>query len=221
MQKTKRVFGFFMKQALKSQKSIQLVLDAGLDRFSKQGYRATSMKQIAQQAGISTGRVYHHFDNKLAIFTQLLDQYWEYLADPELTLNRLSQAAQFPDDFTDLANAIREVVAEKKAYINLIYVDVIEFHGEHIQRFYRGMADRFKKTYGPRFQALRDAGRLKPDADPLFAVMMTFRFFFHYFLVETSFGVEDHFGFGTQEVIRKAQQTILHGLLAEGTRNDG
>ena len=171
------------------------------------------MKDIAQRAGISTGRVYHHFQNKLQVFTTLLDHYWSYLEDPRLKLNQLSHAARFPDDFSEIALAIREIVAEKQAYINLIYIDVIEFQGEHIQRFYEKMADRFKQVYGSHFEKLRAEGRLQREADPLFAVMMTFRFFFHYFMVEKSFGVVDHFGFTTEQVIAKAQQTILHGLL--------
>lgn len=202
-----------MKQQLKSQQSKQAILQAGLDLFSSQGYRATTLKEIAQAAGMSTGRVYHHFTNKLEIFTTLIDQYWSILKDPDLKLNQLSQAARFPDDFSDIAGAIWEIVADKKAYINLIYVDVIEFRGEHIQRFYRNMAERFQAVYGERFETMRAEGLLNDGADPLFAVMLTFRFFFHYFLVETSFGVEDHFGFSAEEVIDKAKHTILHGLL--------
>ena len=202
-----------MKQQLKSQQSKQAILQAGLELFSSQGYRATTLKEIALSAGISTGRVYHHFQNKLQIFTSLLDRYWAYLEEPELKLNQLSRAARFPDDFADIAEAIREIVVEKKAYINLIYVDVIEFRGEHIQRFYRSMAERFKRVYGSRFEVLAERGVLNEEADPFFAVMLTFRFFFHYFLVETSFGVEDHFGFGSKEVIAKARQLVLHGLL--------
>jgi len=202
-----------MKQQLKSQQSQQAILQAGLELFSSQGYRATTLKEIAQAAGTSTGRVYHHFTNKLEIFTTLIDQYWSVLKDPELKLNQLTRAARFPDDFTDIAEAIWEIVAEKKAYINLIYVDVIEFRGEHIQRFYRNMAERFQQTYGEHFETMKAQGVFHADADPLFAVMLTFRFFFHYFLVETSFGVEDHFGFSSEQVISKAKQTILHGLL--------
>ena len=124
-----------MKQQLKSQQSKDAILQAGLELFSSQGYRATTLKEIAQAAGTSTGRVYHHFTNKLQLFTTLLDRYWSYLKNPDLKLNQLSQAARFPNDFQQIAEAIREIVAEKKAYINLIYVDVIEFRGEHIQRF--------------------------------------------------------------------------------------
>jgi len=208
-----------MKQQLKSLQSKDAILQAGLELFSSCGYRATTLKEIAREAGISTGRVYHHFHNKLHIFTCLLDRYWAYLKSPELKLNHLSRAARFPDDFHQIAEAIREIVTDKKAYINLIYVDVIEFKGEHIQRFYTSMAERFKATYGPSFEEMKRKGLFNPEADPLFAVMMTFRFFFNYFLVETSFGVLDHFGLNTNQVVEQARQLILHGLLAPTGRS--
>lgn len=103
-----------MKQELKSQRSKELILKAGLELFSKQGYRATSMKEISQQAGISIGRVYHHYKKKLDIFTSLLDLYWNRLEDPELKLNKLSQAARFPKTSTKLPMPLRKLSARTK-----------------------------------------------------------------------------------------------------------
>jgi len=187
--------------------------------FSSQGYRATSMKDISGSAGTSTGRVYHHFQNKLVIFTTLLDRYWERLKDPQLKLNKLSQSTRFPDDFDQLVEAIREVVVENQDYIKLIYIDVIEFKGEHIHRFYANMADNFRRVYGPQFDAPQTRKRFHEKADPLFAVMMTFRFFFQYFLVETSFGVEDHFGYDDGKVMAKMKDLMLYGLLGQNKMN--
>lgn len=207
-----------MKQTLKSKLSREKILAAGLELFSSQGYRGSSVKEIADRAGISTGRLYHHFENKLQLFSVLLDQYWERLLNPESKLNQLIARAAFPEDIPELARAIGKVVAENTAYIKMIYVDMIEFQGEHINRFYRNMAANFRKAYRKRFQQLREAERLAPKADPLFAVMMTFRFFFQYYLVESSFGVANHFGFTSEEVIRKAEATILYGIMNDSSK---
>lgn len=203
-----------MKQALKSQHSREIILEAALELFSSQGFKATSMKDISEKAAISTGRVYHHFTNKMEIFTNLLDQYWERLKDPGLKLNQLSVKARFPDDFDQIVAAIEEVVVSNKPYIMLIYIDVIEFSGEHIKRFYADMAENFRRVFGPSFEANKH--RFRPEADPLFAVMMTFRFFFQYFLVETSFGVADHFGLDKDAVRAKARELLMGGLLRPG-----
>jgi len=202
-----------MKQTARTQKSIQDVLDGALKCFASQGYRGTSIKDIANTAGMSTGRIYHHFDSKLEIFEMLLERYWAILGDPDLELNRLIAQAQFPDDFEQVALAIKQVVEENHPYVMLIYIDVIEFQGTHINRIYRNMASQFRRMYRSRFADLADQGRLNPKADPFLTVMMTFRFFFHYFIVETSFGVKDHFGFGLDRFIAMAKETMMHGLL--------
>ena len=193
--------------------SRELILEAGLTCFSSQGFRGTSMKDIAQVAEISVGRVYHHFKSKTELFTELLDQYWGVLEDPNNPINQLILNARFPDDIPQLAQAIKDIVSQNKKHIMLIYVDVIEFHGEHINRVYRNMAANFKAAYQERFDQLERDQVLRPQADPLFAVMLTYRFFFHYFLVESTFGVADHFGFSSDTVIAKTNDLILHGLL--------
>lgn len=171
------------------------------------------MKDIARCADISIGRVYHHFDNKLQVFTELLDCYWARLEDPALPLNQLILKSQFPNDIPALAEAIRDVVVSNRESIMLIYIDVIEFQGTHIQRFYRNMADNFSQAFGDHFDRMRREGTIHEDADPLFAVMMCFRFLFQYYLVETSFGVENHFGIESEAVGAKVAQLMLHGLL--------
>jgi AcrR family transcriptional regulator len=69
-----------LTQGEKSERSRTAILQAALRLFSKQGYRGTSIREIAAEAGLSTGNVYHHFPDKEALFTTLLGQYWEAIA---------------------------------------------------------------------------------------------------------------------------------------------
>ncbi len=55
------------------------LLAAALTCFSEQGYDATGVAQICQQAGVSKGAFYHHFASKQALFVALLDQWLEAL----------------------------------------------------------------------------------------------------------------------------------------------
>ncbi|HYC59142.1 MAG TPA: helix-turn-helix domain-containing protein, partial [Thermoanaerobaculia bacterium] len=66
-----------MQREEKSERSRRGVLDAALYLFSHQGYRATTMREIAERAKVSTGNVYHHFPDKDAIFRALIDEYLE------------------------------------------------------------------------------------------------------------------------------------------------
>jgi len=198
-------------QGEKSDASTRKVLKASLSLFSRQGYRATSMRQIATRCRLSVGNLYHHFGSKEAIFQRLIDEYWEVLLDPELPLNKVFAAARFPEDLEEMAAAIEQVVAANSSHILLIYIDVIEFKGRHIRAFYQRMADRFAAAYAERFAARKEAGELG-EVDPLVAVMLATRWFFYFFTVEKCFGVPMHFGLDTRQAVDEFSKILRRGL---------
>src|SRR5438876_10771880 len=118
-----------MLRQSKSEHSRRQVLDAALHLFSHQGYRATTMREIADAAGVSTGNVYHHFSDKETIFRTLLDEFWAVTESRRYPLMRALAAGSFPDNLEQLGCAARDSVREYRRYIALIYVDVIEFDG--------------------------------------------------------------------------------------------
>jgi AcrR family transcriptional regulator len=203
------------RQEAKSEASVTAVLDAGLELFSTQGYRATSLRQIAERAGTSVGNIYHHFPNKDAIYQRLISRYWERLQDPDLPLNRLFAAARFPDDLEEMAAAIEQVVTDNAAHVLLIYVDVVEFQGEHIRTFYEGMARRFSSAYGKRFRERQAAGEFG-DADPMMAVMVAVRWLFYFYTVEKCFGAPMHFGRTARQAVDGFIRLLRQGLLPRG-----
>jgi len=42
--------------------------------FGRDGYEATSVEAVLREAGVARGSLYHHFDNKPALFDAVLDQ---------------------------------------------------------------------------------------------------------------------------------------------------
>jgi AcrR family transcriptional regulator len=205
-------------QADKSDASTRKVLKAALSLFARQGFRATTMRQIARRSGLSVGALYHHFGGKEEIFGQLIDQYWQVLLDPELPLNKIFNAARFPEDLEEMAAAIEEVVAANSSHILLIYIDVIEFKGKHIKTFYQQMADRFAATYAERLAARQEAGELG-EADPLVGVMLATRWFFYFFTVEKCFGVPMHFGLDSHQAVHEFSKILRRGLDPRDEKN--
>lgn len=47
------------------------------DLFANKGYAAVTMRQIAQEIGVSTGTLYHYFPSKQTLFWQLYDEFNE------------------------------------------------------------------------------------------------------------------------------------------------
>ena len=202
-------------QAAKSEVATAKALEAALELFSTQGYGATSMRAVSEASGLSVGNLYHHFGSKEAIFQRLIDEYWEHLLDPANELQKVFDAAGFPDDLEDLASAIEKSVEDFRPYIMLIFIDVIEFSGTHIRAFYESMAERFQKTYSESFEQRQRDGLLG-EVDPLVGVMVATRWLFYFFTVEKCFGVPMHFGMDTSQAVDEFIRIVRHGVLPRG-----
>jgi TetR/AcrR family acrAB operon transcriptional repressor len=55
------------------------LLDAALKVFSKQGYAATKLEDIAQQAGVTRGAIYWHFGSKVELYNVLVIETWKHI----------------------------------------------------------------------------------------------------------------------------------------------
>jgi AcrR family transcriptional regulator len=70
-----------MKQRLSRKESQlqtrDLLLDAALKVFSRRGYHAASVEEIAAEAGFSKGAVYSNFSSKEDLFLALIDRRFE------------------------------------------------------------------------------------------------------------------------------------------------
>lgn len=196
----------------RSERSRAQILRAALRLFSTVGYHGTSMRDIAQAARASTGNVYHQFPDKESLFRELLQQYWDAIASPDHPLNRALAEGAFPADLEKLARAARESVEKYRPYVALIYVDVVEFDGSHIRRFYEDMASRF----GAFIDGNRDripVDRLRDGVSPLAAVMTASRFFLQYYAVEILFGVPNHFGVDDETALKQIVEILNFGML--------
>lgn len=204
-----------MEQEQRSRRSRAQILEAALELFSHRGYRATSVRDIAASAGVSTGNVYHHFPDKETIFLQLLDQYWQAIEDPEYPFNRALANGAFPDDLEALGEAARESVARYRRYVDLIYVDVVEFEGRHIRKFYSDMAQRFEAFLERHYDPEELAAKLRPSVSPASAAMLVARIYLNFFAVEILFGVRGHFGKRSEESIEEIADILRFGILAD------
>ena len=57
----------------------QALLDIAAEMFAERGYKATTVRQIGNAAGVLSGSLYHHFDSKEAFADTLLSAYLDQL----------------------------------------------------------------------------------------------------------------------------------------------
>jgi AcrR family transcriptional regulator len=203
-----------MQREEKSERSRRQVLDVALELFSRHGYRATSVRDIAAKARVSTGNLYHHFPDKEAIFNALLDELWEISDSRRFPFRRVLTSGEFPDNLEMLGYAARDSVQEFRQYMSLIYVDVIEFDGTHIRKFYGDMARRYADILDQ--DGLRDRvqKRLRPGVSPVSAMLMATRIFFNYFTIEILFNVPEPFGKESPQVVKEIADILRNGMIA-------
>ena len=204
-----------MTQEERSEKSKQLILDAALKLFSHKGYGATSVRDIAEEAALSKGNVYHHFPDKEAIFRALIDRYFEAMSQPDFPYNKALASGSFPENLEALGHSIRDVIRDYREYIALIYVDVVEFDGTHVRQFYENMADRFTTFMRATGMEHELEPKLAEGLSPVSAVMLATRIFYNYFTVEILFGVKDHFGKETDAAVKEISRILRHGMLRD------
>jgi AcrR family transcriptional regulator len=198
-----------MQREEKSERSRRQVLDAALRLFSTRGYRATSVRDIAEAAAVSTGNLYHHFPDKEAIFKTLLDEYRELVSSDEFPFFRALQSGDFPANLEDIGFAARDSVRQYRRYMLLIFVDVIEFDGTHIREFYKGLTKRFMQLVdaNPTIQQ-----RLRPNVSASSAIHMVARVFINYFQLELLFGVSEPFGKESKQIVSEIADMLRCGI---------
>ncbi|MEW6320642.1 MAG: TetR/AcrR family transcriptional regulator [Acidobacteriota bacterium] len=204
-----------MNQDERSERSRAAILGAALQLFSHQGYRGTAIRDIADKAGVSTGSVYHHFSDKESIFETLLGEFWRAADAPDFPLNRVMTEGAFPLNVELIGCAAREVISTWRSHVALIYVDVVEFDGRHIRKFYADVADRCARLIEQNRDVMRLDEVIRPGVPPATALLMTIRIFTYFFVVELLFNVPNSYGMSSDEAVAAIADILKHGMLRQ------
>ncbi len=111
-----------------SSNTYQTILQVAARLFSRQGYTATSIRQIAEESGIGKATIYHHFTDKQAIVLALLlrntSRMQEMLetvraeTDPRRRIETAARASlQFLYESMDIIQIARREVSSGRAHI--------------------------------------------------------------------------------------------------------
>ena len=96
----------------------QRILDVAEELFTERGYRAVSIRDIAQACEVSNAALYYHFSSKEALFNEVVDHHAVSLSA------RMSQAAQSVDSARKKVEAILAeyawVTAERRSPLFLL-----------------------------------------------------------------------------------------------------
>ena len=156
-------------------RSRQQIVSASHRLFLSQGFHGTTMRQIARESGMALGSLYTHFADKEDLFKAVFEAYNPY---PLLLLALENSQGQTAEDLA--RTAARRLVTQLNArpdLIKLVFIDVVEFQGEHLRQAWPQVAPGMEK-FAERLR--RDLSAVRPlSTDGLLRAFFGLFYTFH------------------------------------------
>jgi AcrR family transcriptional regulator len=162
----------------KSDRTSLAIVDSAYSLFTSQGYAATSMRQIAEAAGLALGSIYNHFASKEEIFEAVIRKRHPFFqVMPLLTQVRGDTMDEF---MRNAAHRLVGVLDQNPEFLNLMLIELVEFKGRHAPMF-------FEKIFPDILVIASRVAAFQSDLRPIPGPLMMRAFigmFFSYFLTE-------------------------------------
>lgn len=138
------------------------VLHSAMLLFARNGYAHTTTRGIAQEAGISTGLMYHYFASKESLLRAVFEYCMGILGT---TFAAAYDQSPPPGRLANLLRAMFDLLARDAAFWSLFYMlrsqpAIMRVLGDDFRLWTRRLRDLFEAE-------LRQAGRADPEIDAL------------------------------------------------------
>ncbi len=147
----------------------RMILDAAVAVFARQGFHHCRVSDVADEAGVAYGLVYHYFDSKEEILNELFLERWQIMLDAIAEIDA-RQEIPVRDKLYLVAGFIIDSYAKEPDLMKVIIVEVTRaansfgrLHLAKIREAYDGIAQIV--------EGARIDGSFKPDISSEFAAM--------------------------------------------------
>ena len=157
------------------------IVEAGLACFDRHGIAGSTLDDIAAEAGVTKGAIYHHFRGKHAILHELREQFALPLLDAADT------ALLHGGDVPALERVERFVMGvleqlerdEHRCRVLSVMLFKCEYVGALAEELAGGVRNsaRLIKAFESAYATARDEGALAPGVEPVVAAIETMMFF--------------------------------------------
>jgi AcrR family transcriptional regulator len=140
------------------------ILDASLRLFSEKGFARTSVRDIAQAAGITDAAIYYHFDSKRDLFDALIDERGFTRALEDLENADVAATGLGPREaVVGLATGALEFIYQNKDVMKVLMLEAMA-EDEVAAEEYRILRDRWERALARILRHYAGAGLLRTEA---------------------------------------------------------
>jgi TetR/AcrR family transcriptional regulator, fatty acid metabolism regulator protein len=186
------------------------ILDAAVRAFAKKGYHACRVSDIAEEAGVAYGLVYHYFESKDAVLESIFREMWGMMV---AAINAIEEIEESPRE--QLRKSCAIVLRTWRDYPDVVRVLVREVarSGEQLQREVEEIAHAFE-ALGRIVERGQEQNVFRRDISPRLASWVIYGA-----LEEILTGWVLGRLPGDDEDIKEAERTVV-GILCDGLVSD-
>jgi AcrR family transcriptional regulator len=183
--------------------------DAAMTLFLEQGYHATSMRQIADRTGLALGGIYNHFTSKDEIFQGIIVDKHPY---KKLLPAILAAEGETVDEFfKNAATIIITELSKQPEFINLMFIELVEFKGKHGSLMLREIAPKVL----PIFEKIVKSRKNLRVTNPAVLMRSFFGMIISYFVTEMIISDSVISKLMPKNTADQYTDIFLHGILKE------
>lgn len=181
---------------MKNKNTKEKIFDVSIDLFSKKGFDAVSVREIAREVGIRESSIYNHYKNKEAILDAIMDYFMLELHGGGLSEEEgMAIMEQNPEIYLQQGTRmyLEQITTPKMEKIWRL-VSIETYHNEKIREFFKKeLLEAPLKIWEDTFQMMIDQKMIKP-LNPEILAQEYFSFgiylFFEYYILRYDEGFD-------------------------------
>ena len=175
--------------------------------FAQKGFRATTVREIADAAGILSGSLYHHFDSKESIGDEILSS---FINDVLADYRAAAASAGSPREVVEqIVRSTSRTLVRHRAALAMLQNDWTYFSTQDRFGFPRKALGEIERTWITQFERGKEAGVFRADLD----ARLTYRLLRDVLWIPSQWGAASG-GYRTEQVADAILRLLFDGILS-------
>ena len=175
--------------------------------FAQKGFRATTVREIADAAGILSGSLYHHFDSKESIGDEILSS---FINDVLADYRAAASSDESPREVVEqIVRSTSRTLSRHRAALAMLQNDWNYFSTQDRFGYLRKALGEIERTWIAQFERGKEAGVFRADLD----ARLTYRLLRDVLWIPSQWGATSG-GYGTGHVADAILRLLFDGILS-------